>query len=301
MPADHDDHSPDTPALLKRLAELSGEFARQKARAAEAIERVRRNVEITHRERSHRHREPTGRSTLEELMDARAAAERASEAKSRALVAAAHDLKQPLQVIMVAADRLRAVATSGGVAQLDRIDRSVNQISAALDALLRLARSEFGPAPQVRPMPLEPLLAALERAHAPLAEANGLVLRCVPTRAIVRSEPDALSSILHNLVGNAIKYTDAGGSVLLGCRRRGADRIEIQVHDTGRGIPAEELGSVFQSFTRLDATKPGVGLGLSIAKRNAEALGHELVCTSVLGKGSCFGVRIALAADNPDP
>jgi hypothetical protein len=63
MPADHDDHSPDTPALLKRLAELSGEFARQKARAAEAIERVRRNVEITHRERSHRHREPTGRGT----------------------------------------------------------------------------------------------------------------------------------------------------------------------------------------------------------------------------------------------
>jgi signal transduction histidine kinase len=308
VPADYDDWSalsPDDPPLLKRLEELSAEFARQKARAAEAIERVRRNVETTQRERHRRDLARAGTGALRELLQARAAAERASEAKSRALAAVAHDLKQPLQVIMMAADRLRdalsGLPSDRGAAHLDRIDRSAGQIAAALDALLRLARSEFGPAPEVRPMPLEPVLTALERAHAPLAEANGLVLRCVPTRAVVRSDPDALSSILHNLVGNAIKYTDAGGSVLLGCRRRGADKVEIQVHDTGRGIPAEDLDSVFQSFTRLDETKPGVGLGLSIAKRHAEALGHELVCRSVLGKGSCFGVRIALAGDDPRP
>jgi signal transduction histidine kinase len=302
-PVDDDRRSarPEESPLSKRMKELSAEFERQRAQAAEAIGRVHRNLEITQQGRGRWQRARAGSGALAELLAARTAAERASEAKSRALAALSHDLRQPLQIIAITADRLRAALAAGPlpadrvVPQLDRIDRSVDQMTAAFDSLLQLARAEFGPAPALAAMPLQPLFDAIAEAHRPAAEAKGLTLRCVPVRVIIRSDPDALSSILHNFVGNAVKFTEAGGRVLLGCRRRGAAAIEIQVCDTGRGIPPDALDSVFQPFARLDASEPGFGLGLSIVKRHAEALGHELTCRSAPGKGSCFGVRVPRA------
>jgi signal transduction histidine kinase len=104
-----------------------------------------------------------------------------------------------------------------------------------------------------------------------------------------------LQTILHNLVSNAIKYTEPGGVILVGCRRRG-NCLAMQVHDTGIGIPEDQSSAIFATFHRVDATREdGLGLGLSIVKRTAEMLGYRLHVRSVVGRGSCFELEVPLA------
>jgi len=102
-------------------------------------------------------------------------------------------------------------------------------------------------------------------------------------------------TILINLVGNAIKYTDRG-RVLVGCRRHG-DQLCIEVRDSGVGIAEDQLSVIFDEFRRVEAgNRKGYGLGLSIVRRTADLLGHRVLVRSTLGRGSCFGVELPLAA-----
>ncbi|MEM7748340.1 MAG: ATP-binding protein, partial [Pseudomonadota bacterium] len=109
----------------------------------------------------------------------------------------------------------------------------------------------------------------------------------------VRSDPKLLHRLLQNLVSNAIKYTNAG-RILLGVRHR-VGLIEIQVIDTGPGIPAARQAEIFKEFHRLDPTASsgrGIGLGLSIVDRIGRILDHHVGLRSTQGKGSCFFVRL---------
>ena len=103
-----------------------------------------------------------------------------------------------------------------------------------------------------------------------------------------------LLTILHNLVGNAVKYTDHGG-ILLGCRHR-ANEVWIEVYDTGRGIPADKIKTIFGEFQKLDPVKEGFGLGLWIAHSTADALGHKVSVRSIVGKGSRFRIIVRAKA-----
>jgi signal transduction histidine kinase len=103
-----------------------------------------------------------------------------------------------------------------------------------------------------------------------------------------------LSTILHNLNGNAIKYTDRGG-VLIGCRRRAAE-LWIEIYDSGIGIPEDRIETIFGELHQLDPTREGLGLGLWIARSTAEVLGHELSVRSSVGRGSRFRVVVPLGA-----
>jgi signal transduction histidine kinase len=103
-----------------------------------------------------------------------------------------------------------------------------------------------------------------------------------------------LRAIVANLVGNAIKYTGSG-RVLVGCRRRGSF-VSIEVLDSGSGIPAGQLGAVFDAFHQIDPASEGLGLGLSIVRRTSEALGHTVEVKSDLARGSHFSIRVPLAA-----
>jgi two-component system CheB/CheR fusion protein len=111
--------------------------------------------------------------------------------------------------------------------------------------------------------------------------------------------------MLANLLSNAIRYT-ATGSVRLSCRRSG-ERLAITVRDTGAGIPARELGKIFEEFYQVDrgSQRPeGLGLGLSIVRRLAALLGHEVDVESTLGQGTAFTItvpRVALAASAARP
>lgn len=229
--------------------------------------------------------------------DALTRAETARMAMSRLLAVAGHDLKQPLQVALMAIER----AVSDGVAP-----RAAARLGLASDALMRLGRelddiartSQAGEAPpRLGPVPLGPVLAAVAAEWQPYAEAVGVRLHVRGSDLCVESEAGMLATILRNLVGNAVKYAGRNGRVVIGCRRRG-ERIAIEVHDDGPGIPPERLAGIFEAFDRAGRRDgAGLGLGLHIVRQTAQALGHPVGVQSRCGRGSVFGVIAERSAD----
>jgi signal transduction histidine kinase len=215
----------------------------------------------------------------------------ATRAKTRLLAAAGHDFKQPLQTIAMSVDRL-----TGDASVLDRINRMVERIGRSVDQLLVASRIELGTLqPALRSVAIGDILAEVRDICAPAALEKDIEFRMVGSTAWVRTDPDMMLTILINLVGNAIKYTDRG-RVLVGCRQHG-DQLRIEVHDTGLGIAEDQLSLIFDEFRRVEASnRKGYGLGLSIVRRTADLLGHRVMVRSTLGRGSCFGVELPLAA-----
>jgi signal transduction histidine kinase len=215
---------------------------------------------------------------------------------SRLMAVAGHDLKQPLQVMVMAIDRIRNKLT-------DEKDRQ--RLGYAIDAGMRMAeeldrlaetsvlQTGFG-APDVKPFPIADVFESILANWRLHAESKGLELVVVPSQAQVVSDPTMLRAIVGNLVGNAIKYTERG-RVLVGCRRHGTT-LTIEVLDSGTGIPTEQLAAIFDAFHQINPASEGLGLGLSIVRRTAEALGHEIELKSDLARGSHFTVRVPLAA-----
>jgi signal transduction histidine kinase len=100
------------------------------------------------------------------------------------------------------------------------------------------------------------------------------------------------------LLTNATRYTEAGGRILIGCRRKGPE-LRIDVYDTGIGIQEHQLPRIFESFTRLAPERSnGLGIGLSIVRRAIEVLGHRIEVRSVVGEGSLFSIYAPAAAGN---
>jgi len=220
----------------------------------------------------------------------------ASDAKRRLLAAAGHDLRQPLQVLTFAIDKLGRIARGRPEAtEVARAERALDRLTAALDTLVEAARLDSGVVQvRLRPILLGDLLDEVGEEWRGRAEAKGLALRVVPTREVVESDPTLLRSMLHNLVGNAVKYTARGG-VLLGCRRHGA-RVRIEVVDTGIGIARDKLDRIFAEFEQLDGAADGFGLGLAIVRRTAELLQHPVSVRSEPGRGSRFAIDVPRAA-----
>jgi len=143
---------------------------------------------------------------------------------------------------------------------------------------------------------LDQVLGPLRDEFAAIASAKGLRLRVMPCAARVVTDPAYLRRILQNLIGNAVRYTDAG-RVLVGARRQGV-ALCLEVRDTGPGIPETEQGNIFKEFHRLNArasAAEGMGLGLAIVERACAALGHPLALHSVVGRGTTFSVLVPLA------
>ncbi len=148
--------------------------------------------------------------------------------------------------------------------------------------------------PQIEDFSLDEFLDALATEFAALADERGVALRFVPSKRLVRSDQRLLRRILQNLLSNAIRYTPAGGRVLLGCRVAG-DALRLEVWDTGAGIPDDMHDAVFREFQRLagsDGSQQGLGLGLAIVERVARMLNHKVTLRSKVGKGSVFGVTV---------
>lgn len=119
----------------------------------------------------------------------------------------------------------------------------------------------------------------------------------------VIADKHRLQQILINLVGNAIKFTPEGGTVRV--EASGEDgRAVIRVNDTGVGIPADRLDSIFEPFVQVDAeltrTAAGAGLGLAISRDLARMMGGDLTVTSTIGKGSTFAVSLPVATRATD-
>jgi signal transduction histidine kinase len=219
---------------------------------------------------------------------------------TRLMAVAGHDLKQPLQVMVMAIDRIRAKITDEK--DRERLGYAVDagmRMAEELDRLAETSALQAGTgSPELTSFPLSDVFDSIYHNWRLHADAKGLRLKVIPTRAMVVSDPGMLRAIVGNLVGNAIKYT-AEGSVLIGARRRG-NSMSIEVLDSGSGIPKDQLGAIFDAFHQINPTSEGLGLGLSIVRRTAEALGHTITLKSDLARGSHFSVLVPVAGKSVD-
>jgi len=209
-----------------------------------------------------------------------------------------HDLRQSLQVIQGTYALLRSrLEEMPQQAWLDRGERAVTKLTKQLDCLVdAFYLAERADALEVSSVGLGALFWRLRHENEDDALQRGIDVRAISTNAHVVSNPVLLGCILRNLLTNAIRYTEPGGRILIGCRRKGRE-IRIDVYDTGIGIPEDQLPRIFQSFTRLAPERSnGLGIGLSIVRRALEVLGHRIEVRSVVGGGSLFSIYAPAAA-----
>ncbi|HZZ70279.1 MAG TPA: hybrid sensor histidine kinase/response regulator [Phenylobacterium sp.] len=237
----------------------------------------------------------------DDLRAQKAMVEQASLAKSRFLASASHDLRQPVHALGMFVGALRSHRLPlRSVALIDHVDASIGALDSLFTSLLDISKLDAGVVEgQVGPTPVQPLLHRICRDLEGEAEGKGVRLSLVATTLAVRSDPILLERILRNLVGNAVRYTQAGG-VLVGARRRGAGGVSLEVWDSGPGIADDQREAIFEEFYQLsnpdrDRAK-GLGLGLAIVRRLTDILGHRLSLDSRPGRGSVFRLAMPRAA-----
>lgn len=232
-----------------------------------------------------------------DLAKAREAAEAANIGKTKFLAAVGHDILQPLNaarlytsslVERLDADPARALAGN--------VDDALESVEDILGAVLAISRLDSGVlTPNVTVFAVDRLFARLKNEFLPSAAAKGLTLQVQSNSFHVRSDYSLLRRLLQNLISNAIKYTERGTVTLDAKVER--NRLVFEVRDTGSGIAAEDREAIFEEFLRLDAGKraaPGLGLGLSIVRRLADTLGHEIELETEPGAGCTFFVKVPL-------
>jgi signal transduction histidine kinase/CheY-like chemotaxis protein len=240
-----------------------------------------------------------------ELKSAKDTAEKLNATKSRLLAAAGHDLVQPLNAARLSLSALKEESLTEGAASLAaQIDRSLASVEQLMRALMDISKLDAGVTqPEFCSFPIEHILQGLYWDFAHAARQQNLRLRVLCTSAVVWSDPVFLRRIIQNLISNAIRYTNRGGVVVL-CRRHG-EQLTVSICDTGVGIPVEEHDKIFSEFHRGSTptahAAEGLGLGLAIAKRMAEALGHELRLCSEVGRGTVFTVTMPISRVKPVP
>ena len=214
------------------------------------------------------------------------------------LAMAGHDLRQPLQVITSAHDILAQTLDSEEQREeLTRAGDATAQLANMLGQLVEALHLRERSGEDLHlPVPLRGVLDDLAVEFAEAARLKGITFLVTATRWVARSHPVLLTGMLRNLIRNAIDYTPAGGGVFVTARRCGSE-LRIEVRDTGVGIRAGALPTIFRAFQRADETRlDGLGLGLFIVKHAADLLGHRVEVRSTEGRGSCFIVVADAAA-----
>lgn len=246
-------------------------------------------------------RERTRELTLAnlELAKAQRRAEEANISKTRFLTDAGHDILQPLNAARLYASALTEQLAKPQLKDLaTNLNSSLEAVESIFNALLDISRLDAGALrPEISTVPLNTILLQVFRDFLPLAEEKKLRFKLVESSVVVATDAHLLRRLLQNLVSNAIKYCKSG-KILMGARRRG-DMIEVQILDTGIGIPKSELKIIFREFSRLSEgmrESDGLGLGLSIVERIATLLGMSIGVSSRIGKGSVFSVRMPVSS-----
>ena len=244
-------------------------------------------------------REIAERREIEKALQfAKIEAEQANIGKTRFLAAASHDLLQPLNAARLFVSALADLDHSKpNRGLISNIEISLGAVEDLLAALLDISKLDAGAVqPEIAEFPIASLLGPLVTEHRALAEDQGLDLRHVSSRAVVRSDLRLLRSIIQNFLSNAVRYTQRG-RVLLGCRRVGGG-LRIEVWDTGPGIPGDKFDEIFEEFRQLDSRgikhERGLGLGLAIVRRAAKTLDVPIEMRSIVGRGSVFSVTVPL-------
>ncbi len=239
----------------------------------------------------------------EELRRQRDAVQKANEEKTRFLAATSHDLAQPLhaQGFYISALREKSLDPEAR-ALVEKVASSWRSLGQLLDGLVEINRLDAGAVlPDMGPVRLKQHTEGVVQHFEGQAEQHGLRLALEGQECVVETDAALLSRILGNLLSNAIKYTPAGGAVTVSITyETGMARLAIA--DTGVGIPAQAVESVFGEYVQLGNPErnrnKGLGLGLSIVRRLAQLLSIEVELKSQPGEGTSITLDIPLATEN---
>ena len=237
----------------------------------------------------------------QELVVARDAALTSSRYKSEFLANVTHELRSPIQSIIGYVELVREEAENEGLVDiqhdLDKVTRNAERLFVLINSVLDLSKIEAGKMElTLQSIYLDELLVGLEDATAPLVPKNNNRLhtevRC--GNPMLRVDHEKVLQVLINLLSNACKFTE-NGKITLEVEMQGKFIVFI-VTDTGIGIPADKLESVFQKFQQIDGSEArrvgGTGLGLAISRQFSELMNGTLTVESTLNKGSVFTFKI---------
>jgi signal transduction histidine kinase len=238
-------------------------------------------------------------------------ARRTNALQSEILETVAHDLKNPLSVILGRAEMLDELVGAGNLAT-DKLETQIVQIKGSARRLTEMVNQLMADAStgvldiSVRWEPLDVvgLVRDVAESNRTLAARKGQDMSlAVPDRLMTRGDPDRLREALDNLIGNAVKYSPLGGGIAVSVANEAGDPV-IRVADSGPGFLPEDMARLFGRFQRLSAKPTGgessTGLGLSIAKRIIDLHAGDISVETNHGQsGSTFVVRLKSAADAP--
>ncbi len=287
-------------ALLSALADQTA-APLEHALLADRVERttlVADNVRLYEAERAARI----------EAERARTEAESANRAKSEFLANMSHELRTPLNAIGGYVELiemgLRGPVTAAQREDLRRIRSSQHALLRLVEDMLDVAKLETGHVQlELTNVTVHDVLAGAEALVFPQLFAKMLAYHyeAIDPAVLVRADRMRLQQIILNLISNAIKFTEAGGTITV-CAETSADIVLIRVMDTGRGIPADMLETIFEPFVRVERgfarSTEGAGLGLAISRSLSRAMGGDLTAESTLGVGSTFMVKLLRSDPN---
>jgi len=231
-----------------------------------------------------------------------------AERQAGFMAAVSHEMRTPLAAMRLLAENLESgVADRAG--ERDDHVRLLRGECARLSTLVENVLAYSGKAQQFHPEPLDlsALLADLTQMIRPLAERHGIRLETSvePLPEPPQGDAPALRRALLNLLDNAIKHTPAGGIVRCEIRAAVPAHWQIEVSDTGPGVPEAEHGRIFEPFYRIGSelrrTTPGVGLGLALVRRTARAHGGEVAVSNIHGGGARFTLTLPLQTRSGHP
>ncbi|MBL1175279.1 MAG: GAF domain-containing protein [Pantanalinema sp. GBBB05] len=242
----------------------------------------------------------------EELKQAKDVADAASRAKSEFLANMSHELRTPLNAILGFTQLMRrdSKLSTEHRQYVEIVNQSGEHLLALINDVLEMSKIEAGRTVlNEAEFDLLQLLDNLESMLQLKAKSKGLQLRfdCAPTLPqYIKTDENKLRQVLINLLGNAIKFTQAGNVVLRVCHELPADAatahiLQVEVEDTGPGIAANELSQLFEAFTQTkvgQVAQEGTGLGLRISQKFVQLMGGEIKVDSEVGKGSRFSFQI---------
>lgn len=217
--------------------------------------------------------------------------------------ATSHDLRQPLSSVGLLVDLLKSArAPAEQAAHARKLDQALQEVDNLLVGIQQLASAhETSRLPPLESVSLDALLAPLVEEYRERSRNRHLSIRYVPSRLSIATHPPFLLRIVRNLLSNAVRYTEPGNRILIGCRRGGGLRLVIA--DTGRGMSAEQIKHAFDPFQRFDTEAPipdGFGLGLFSAKALADALGMKITVRSEPGRGTVFSIYFPQSPPDTD-